>query len=86
MIERSDKEHEDVQIHNRPSDQNKLVPFEDGDELQRFFHVVVNLDAQLFLFEYFGPNSMQSGTGYTFAYILTKILHDFNTNHIQPDF
>ncbi|MFP8815558.1 hypothetical protein ACLILV_00340 [Acinetobacter johnsonii] len=86
LIERSDKEHEDVRIYNRPSDQTKLVPFEDGDELQRFFHVVVNLDAQAPFSSSILVEQYAGGTGYTFAYILTKILHDFNTNHIQPDF
>ena len=86
LIERSDKESEDVRIFNRPKDHTKLVPFEEGDELQKFFHVVIQLDeknknsAVMLLEQYAG------GTGYTFAYIITKILHDLRELNIQPDF
>ena len=86
LIERSDKEHEDVRIYNRPTDKTKLVPFEDGDELQRFFHVVVNLDTKAPYSSNILVEQYAGGTGYTFAYILSKILSDFNVNHTQPDF
>jgi len=86
LIERSDKESEDMRIFNRPTDQTKLIPFEDGDELQKFFHVVIKLDEKnknsaLMLLE-----QHAGGTGFTFAYIITKILHDLRTSNIQPDF
>lgn len=86
LVERSDKESEDVRIFNRPKAKTKVVPFEDGDELQKFFHVVIQLDpanknsALMLLEQYAG------GTGFTFAYIITKILHDLRESKIQPDF
>lgn len=86
LIERSDKESEDVRIFNRPNAKTKLVPFEEGDELQKFFHVVIQLDpenknsALMLLEQYAG------GTGFTFAYIITKIMHDLRESKIQPDF
>ncbi|MFW6585671.1 hypothetical protein [Acinetobacter baumannii] len=86
LIERSDTKSEDVRIYNRPKSKTKLVPFEDGDELQKFFHVVVKLDpknknsATVLVEQYAG------GTGFTFAYILTKILHELRELQVQPDF
>lgn len=86
LIERSDKESEDVRIFNRPKDTTKLVEFEDGDELQKFFHVIIQLDpinknsALMLLEQYAG------GTGFTFGYIITKILHDLHASNVQPDF
>lgn len=86
LIERSDKESEDVRIFNRPKAKTKLVPFEDGDELQKFFHVVIQLDpknknsALMVLEQYAG------GTGFTFGYIITSILHNLRESNIQPDF
>ena len=86
LIERSDKESEDVRIFNRPKSETKLVPFEEGDELQKFFHVVIQLDPKnknsaLILLE-----QHAGGTGFTFAYIITKILHDLREASIQPEF
>ncbi|EHU1847409.1 hypothetical protein AW812_RS19215 [Acinetobacter baumannii] len=86
LIERSDKESEDVRIFNRPQATTKLVPFEEGDELQKFFHVVIHLDPKnknsgLVLVEQYA-----GGTGYTFGYIITNILHNLRLSNIQPDF
>lgn len=86
LVERSDKESEDIRIHNRPSNMTRLVQFEDGDEYQRFFHVIIMLDkdnptsSRMLLEQYSG------GTGYTFGYILSAILQELAKQNVQPDF
>lgn len=59
------------------------MPFEEGNELQKFFHVVIQLNHQNLNFT---RTICWRHRLYLCLYLLTKILHDLYKASIQPKF